>query len=480
MPLCTSLLLAFLLLLHTLVLIRAMLVEDRDPYSRLAWAMAITLLPLVGIGAYAMLGEPWMSARFRRQANRVYKRLEQNEINADRRGKIAGPPERFILPFRTCESISQSCATGKNSVTLAKDANTAIDMIVCDIAAARNTVHLSFYIWLDDHNGTKVAVALKAAALRGVTCRVTADAIGSRVLIRSPLWSMMRDAGVRLCASLKPPAGLGLLSARRLDLRNHRKIVIIDNFITYCGSQNCADPEFLIKKKYAPWVDIMLRFEGPIAVQNQLIFASAWTVETGEDLTSFIASTPSQDASGDVTAVAFGTGPLSVKGAMSSVFVSLLYSANREVVVSTPYFVPDPPLLSALAACARRGVPTSLILPKHNDSHVIGAISRALYPQLLRAGVKIFEFRSGLLHAKTMVVDRTLSLVGSANMDRRSLELNFENNVLIFSPEVSEQIRERQDDYLGLSDEVDRASVDNRSRFHRLLQNSMTMASAIF
>lgn len=479
MPLYVLFLLAFLLL-HTLVLIRAMLVEDRDPYSRLAWAMAILFLPLVGISAYAMFGEPWMSGRFRRQANRVYRRLEQTGIGADKSEKVAGPPHHFITPFRTCESISQSCATGKNSVILAKDANTAIDMIVRDIAAARDTVHLSFYIWLDDHNGTKVAAALEAAALRGVTCRVTADAIGSRVLIRSPLWSMMRDAGVRLCASLKPPTGLGLLSARRLDLRNHRKIVIIDNFITYCGSQNCADPEFLIKRKYAPWVDIMLRFEGPVAVQNQLIFASAWTVETGEDLTYLIAATPSQDANGDVTAVAFATGPLSFKGAMSSAFVSLLCSANREVVVSTPYFVPDPPLLAALTACARRGVQTLLILPQRNDSRVIGAISRALYPQLLGAGVKIFEFRDGLLHAKTMVVDRTLSLVGSANMDRRSLELNFENNVLIFSAEVSEQIRKRQDDYLALSEEVDRASIENRSRLHRFLQNSMTMVGAIF
>jgi len=135
-------------------------------------------------------------------------------------------------------------------------------------------VHLCFYIWLSDNNGCKVVEALKRAAGRGITCRVMADDIGSRTMIHSEHWKAMKEAGVNLAILL--PVGNPLLRPLkgRIDLRNHRKVVVIDGSITYCGSQNCADPEFRVKPKYAPWVDVMIRFEGAIVTQNQYIFAS--------------------------------------------------------------------------------------------------------------------------------------------------------------------------------------------------------------
>ena len=457
------------------------MVEGRDPYARLAWVMALLLFPLLGIVAYAMFGEPWMSGRFRRKANRVFKQLERLPTAAAQEGaQLSGLPEHYVGSFRTCEALSQSAVTDCNTVQLAEDSNAAIDLLVNDIATACDSVHISFYIWLTDNNGLKVVEAVRAAATRGVTCRVTVDAIGSRLLIHSEHWKNMKASGVRLCASLSAPTGLRSIAARRIDLRNHRKIVVIDNWITYCGSQNCADPEFLPKAHYAPWVDIMLRFTGPVAAQNQLIFASAWTVETGEDLAAYLENAKLPRGEGDVLAIAFGTGPLSVKGAMSSVFVSLLYAAKQEVVISTPYFVPDPPLLAAIISCARRGVETSLLLPKLNDSRVIGAISKGLYPQLLAAGVKVSEYSAGLLHSKTLVADQAVSLVGSANMDRRSLELNFENNILLYSAEVSQQIRQRQNVYLAASVAITRADVKGRSFLSRFMENVMTMASAVY
>jgi cardiolipin synthase len=468
-------------LLHLAVIVRAIMVEGRDPYARLAWVMALLLFPILGIFAYAMFGEPWMSARFRRKANRVFKQLERLPTAAVREGvSLERLPKHLVGSFRTCEALSQSSSTQHNAVRLAEDSNAAIDMLVEDIADARDSVHISFYIWLTDNNGLKVVEAVRAAASRGVTCRITVDAIGSRALIHSEHWRRMKETGVQLCASLSAPTGLRSIAARRLDLRNHRKIVVIDNQITYCGSQNCADPEFLPKARFAPWVDIMLRFTGPVAIQNQLIFASAWTVETGEDLAGWLERADPPQGEGDVLAVAFATGPLSVKGAMSNAFVSVIYAAEQEVVISTPYFVPDPPLLAAIISCARRGVKTSLVLPKRNDSRVIGAISRGLYPQMIAAGVRIFEYGGGLLHSKTLVADQAVSLIGSANMDRRSLELNFENNILLYSDEVSRQIRQRQSIYLAASVEITKAEVDHRSFGRRFMENVMTMASAVY
>jgi cardiolipin synthase len=476
-----QLLILVVFLVHLAVIIRAIMVEGRDPYARLAWVLALSLFPFLGVVAYVMFGEPWMSGRFRRKANVVFRQLEHLTSAAARdSAQLDRLPERFLGLFRTCEALSKSTVTDRNTVQLAEGSDAAIDMLVNDIAAAKGSIHISFYIWLTDNNGLKVLKAVIAAANRGITCRVTVDAIGSRALIQSAQWTAMKVSGVRLCASLSAPTGLRSIAARRVDLRNHRKIVVIDDRITYCGSQNCADPAFLIKARYAPWVDIMLRFTGPVAVQNQLIFASAWTVETGEDLTAWLAGAKPPEGEGDVVALAFPTGPLSVRGARSSAFVSLIYAAEHEVIISTPYFVPDPPLLAAIIACARRGVQTSLLVPERNDSRVIGAISRALYPQLIAAGVRIYEYRGGLLHSKTLVADQLVSLVGSANMDRRSLELNFENNILLHSAEVSRKIRERQSVYMAASVEISRSEITNRSFGRRFIENVMTMVSALY
>lgn len=462
------------------VIARAILLDGRDPYSRAAWVMTILILPLVGIILYGLLGEPWMSHRFRRRAQRVSRRLQALSVGPRLHGEIAGLPDHFLPAFRTAEALAEVDADPANSASLTADSNDAVDAMVRDIDAARQTVHISVYIWLTDRNGVRMVEALLRAARRGIDCRVAADALGSHALIRSDYWREMKEAGIALCPSLSLPRGLRMLAIRRLDLRNHRKIVVIDSRITYCGSQNFADPEFRIKPSFAPWVDIMLRLEGPIALQNQLIFASDWTIETGEDLGPLFANPPAAAAAGDVTAVAFATGPLSPKGGMSNAFVSLLYAARREVVVTTPYFVPDPPLLAAMIGCARRGVDLSIILPQRNDSAPIGAISKSLYPQLLRAGARIFEYRGGLLHSKTIVADREVVLIGSANMDRRSLELNFENNMLLFSPTLAEAVRARQDDYLAKSVRIDRATVERRSIFRRFVENLLTMAGAVF
>ncbi|MFT3976523.1 MAG: cardiolipin synthase [Sphingomonas bacterium] len=472
-------LLALLVAAHAAAITRSLLVESRNPYSRAAWLLVLLLMPVIGVLAYVLFGEPWVARRLRREAkataNRIERRAEPGTPSA-----LDQVPERFAAAFRICERIGHWPVVGGNRAAIAADSNAAIDAMVADFDAARATIHISFYIWLTDHNGVKVIEALKRAAGRGVVCRVVVDAIGSRALTRSPYWRAMRDAGVRLCISLPAHVGIPALAGSRIDLRNHRKIVVVDDRVTYCGSQNCADPEFRIKPKFAPWVDIMLRFEGPVVRQNQLLFADDWMIETGEDLIALLPPEPDSAPPGGFPAIAFGTGPMSAKGAMSDVFVASLYGAEREVVVSTPYFVPDPPLVEALIACARRGVETVLILPARNDSAVVGAMGRANYAQLIEAGVRIFEFRGGLLHAKTLVADGIVALIGSANMDRRSLELNFENNILLACPDLAMEIRGRQHVYLDDAHEVTAEDIRSRPLRHIFWQNLLTIFAPIF
>ena len=306
--------------------------------------------------------------------------------------------------------------------------------MVADIDAAKDHVHVLFYIWLPDHNGCKVVEALKRAAARGVTCRAMADDLGSRTIIRSEHWQAMRAAGVRVAAGL--PIGNPLLRPfdGRIDLRNHRKIVVIDDRITYCGSQNCADPEFLVKAKYAPWVDAVMRFEGPIARQNQFLFASDWMTYVDENLDDILSKPLPLPTPGGAPAQVIGTGPTVRYSAMPEMFESLLFAARREVVVTTPYYVPDESLQNALCTTAYRGVDTTIVFPARNDSWIVGAASRSYYADLLAAGVKIYEYEGGLLHTKSLTLDGEVTLIGSANMDRRSFELNYENNILFHDP----------------------------------------------
>ena len=463
-PLHQSLLaFAALTSLELAVIARILLRPHRDPASRIAWVVVVGALPVIGMLGYLFLGEVNIG---RRRAARLHAVLERMPaLPRQSAGVAAAPvaaiPEHYRHLFDLGRSISGFDPIGGNTGRLLADSVATIDAIVADIDAAKEHVHLLFYIWLPDRNGCKVVEALERAAARGVTCRVMADALGSRTIIRGEHWRAMREAGVHVAEGL--PIGNPLLRPLigRIDLRNHRKIVVIDDRITYCGSQNCADPEFLIKAKYAPWVDAMMRFEGPIGRQNQFLFASDWMTYVDENLNDILRRPlplPPPALKG-VTAQVIGTGPTVRYSAMPEVFESLLYAAQREVVVTTPYYVPDESMQSALCTAAYRGIDTTIVFPARNDSWIVAAASRSYYADLLAAGVKIYEYVGGLLHAKSLTVDGEITLIGSANMDRRSFELNYENNILFHDPALTAAMRGRQHDYIRRSRSVTKEAV---------------------
>ncbi|WP_424813920.1 cardiolipin synthase [Roseococcus sp. YIM B11640] len=470
---------AYVLVLMALIA-RVILRPGRDPVSRLAWIVVILLVPAAGIGGYLLLGETSIGRRRVARLRSAVEALPDPLAGLGPQAEALRPelPPRFQELFRVGRSISRYRVVGGNTARLLPDENQAIDALVGDIDAARDHVHLLFYIWLDDRNGARVAEAVGRAARRGVACRVLVDDVGSRAFIRSAHWRAMREAGARVVASL--PVGIAVLRPLhgRIDLRDHRKLAVIDNRITYGGSQNCADPEFRIKARYAPWVDIMLRFEGPLARENQHLFAGDWALWTGEDI-GHLLNEPMDKAAGGFAAQVIATGPSSRPFALSEMFQSLIFAARRELIITTPYYVPDSSIQSALRAAGNRGVRTMLVLPARNDSWAVAAASRSHYASLLGAGVAIHEFQGGLLHAKTLTVDGEVALVGSANIDRRSLDLNYENNILLHSPELVAEIRERQLNYAARGQEVHAAEVLQWPILRRLWQNSAAVLSPL-
>jgi cardiolipin synthase len=456
-------------LLELVTIARILLRPHRDPASRIAWVVVVGVVPLLGMFAYLLLGEVNIGRRRAERLRAVLARMPP--FPDDPTQAAAAVPDRYRHLFDLGRSISGFKPIGGNTARLLPDSNAMIDAMVADFDAAKHHVHLLFYIWLPDHNGLKVVEALKRAAARGVTCRAMADDLGSRTMIRSEHWQAMRAAGVHVAAGL--PIGHPLLRAfqGRIDLRNHRKIVTVDDRITYCGSQNCADPEFLVKAKFAPWVDAVMRFEGPIVRQNQFLFASDWMTYVDEDLDDILSKPLPLPMEGGVHAQVVGTGPTVRYSAMPELFESLMFAARREVIVTTPYYVPDESLQNALCTTAYRGVNTTIVFPSRNDSWIVGAASRSYYADLLAAGVKIFEYEGGLLHTKSLTLDGEITLIGSANMDRRSFELNYENNILLHDSALTEMMRARQQEYIARSHRVTSEAVAAWPMSRRLWNN---------
>ncbi len=454
---------------------RALLRSEREPAARIAWVVVILVAPVAGMLAYVLFGEPNIGRRRIAQLRAALKRIPPFETLVPPEGAREARIETHLAPlFHVGRSVGGFPAVAGNHAALLADSDATIDAMIADIDAATDHVHIAFYIWLPDGNGVKMVEAVKRAARRGVVVRAMADDLGSRLLIRSPHWRDMEAAGVRLLRAL----AIGNILLRplkgRVDMRNHRKIVVIDNRVTYCGSQNCADPAFAIKAKYAPWVDAMMRFTGPVVRQNQHLFASDWMAGADEDLSALLAA-PLVPVGPGFPAQVIGTSAATRSSGMPEVFQSLMFAARRELIITTPYYVPDEPIQAAICASARRGVATTMILPKHNDSWIVKAASRSYYAELIAAGVRIFEYRPGLLHAKTLTLDGEVTLIGSANVDRRSFELNFENNILFQDRALTGKLRARQMEYIAESDEVTPEGVANWTLRQRIWNNAIAM-----
>lgn len=466
-------------ILHIAILVvvcpRVLLRPYREPAARMAWIVVIVSLPFAGVVAYLLFGEVSVGRKRIARMKEVADDLQHCKHGGGEPDRFVGAgTETYQHLFKVGHSITGLNPAQGNAGALMTDSNSTIDAMVADIDAATEHVHLLFYIWLPDNNGIKVALALARAVTRGVAVRAMADALGSRQLIKSRHWRDMREAGVMLAVALPITNPLLRPFSGRFDLRNHRKIVVIDGGITYCGSQNCADAEFLVKAAYAPWVDAVIRFEGPIARQNQYLFACDWMSHVTEDISQMLLE-PSTPATDGFIAQVIGTGPTVRFSAMPETFESILHAARREIRISTPYFVPNESMLDAICAAAYRGVKTTLIFPARNDSRIVGAASRSYYAALLEAGVSIFEYVGGLLHSKTLTMDGEVSLIGSANLDRRSFDLNYENNILFVDRDLTQDLYQRQQQYLASARQVTSEDIAEWTLMRRLWNNAVAM-----
>jgi cardiolipin synthase len=456
---------------------RALLRQGLTPSARLAWSTIIMALPGVGIVAYFLFGEIRMARAQRERIREIRNQLNAAQLGQNHpRADVPGPARPA---FAAGQSTSQFPPVSGNCLTLLPEGDVMMEDVIRAIDDATDHVHVLYYIWLPDRTGTRMAQALIAASRRGVTCRVLVDDHGARRLIRSPLWRQMEGAGVAL--ERAAPLGNPLVSLLfgRIDLRNHRKIVVVDNRLSWVGSRNCADAAFAIKPRFAPWVDVLVRLEGPVVRQQQAVFVHDWMTHHAEDLSALLAVNGPACQNGQVVAQVISSGPDDVQTTPSDALCAMIYAATDSLVMTTPYYVPDQALHVAICSAAERGVHVDLVLPARNDSAVVGAASESLLPELLDAGVRVHLFQPGLIHSKIVTVDRQFAMLGTANLDHRSFDLNYENSLLLACPDFTAELDARQHSYIARATPLDRATVAAWPLWRKLRNNVIALASPL-
>jgi len=448
----------------------------------LAWLAIILSIPLLGVLCYLFVGENRISSKYVRRFRGIQELYGQWQQSLRTRSAVdwsGASPGAFPLQHQA-ETVFGFSAMQGNRLQLLTDYGSIFRSIIDAIDRCSSTCHLEFYIWYPGGLADDLADAVINAARRGVICRVLVDALGSKAFLKGDTPRRFRDAGVQLGESL--PVGIFSTLFSRADLRNHRKIAVIDGKISYTGSQNLVDPRhFKQDEGVGQWIDAMLRIEGPAVEALGGIFLQDWEVTTGASLARLeechdVAPVEEQ---GTVTLQAMPSGPARKPMAILQLLLSTFYAARHELIVTTPYFVPDDSLLTALISAAHRGVAVTVVLPEKNDSRLADYASRAVFEDLLEAGVTIAAFKGGLLHTKSVTVDGEFCLFGSVNLDMRSLWLNFEISLLIYNHEVTAQIRELQGSYIRDSDLLDAAMWRQRPFARRLLENVTHLAAPL-
>ncbi len=454
-----------------------------SPATSLAWLSVIFFLPVLGVVVYALIGVPRLGRRRVRQHQTVVSAMRSDErrfcLLKDHVIRSEAEADPVLRPvIRQAEHLGGMPILGGNHVELLTRPQKMIDRLIADIDRAQHQVHLLYYIFAPDQTGQRVTDALASAAKRGVRCRLLADAVGSRALFgfrhRRLLDRLVGD-GVEVFRML--PASPLRRGLARLDLRNHRKLAIVDGRVAYTGSQNIVDADYG-HRRAGSWQDLSGRFTGPVVSQLQSVFLEDWAFETDREIQESC-TFPPLDQVGVVPAQTVPTGPDERSEAMLRITLAAIYAAQRSIIITTPYLVPDEPTMVALSMAAGRGVDVKLVVPHRGDHPLVSAAGRAYYGPLLDAGVSIFQHHGGLLHAKTATVDDAFALLGSSNLDIRSFYLNYEISVLLYGPEVTQQVRTTQQEYLRRSRPVDRDQWRRRPRGLQFIENAAALLSPL-
>ncbi len=465
------------------VLVRVIMARPATGVA-LAWILIVALLPAMGITLYLLIGERRIG---KRRASRIASLTKSfREIgDAAIQQRLTGVRwDRHPAAARGMDKLGRS-TIGSPTVCgsrfdLISNTQEILAHIARDVDSAQESVLMEFYIWNEGGAADEVLDAVIRAAQRGVRCRVLIDALGARTWWKSAQPARLRAAGVELRQAL--PVGIFRTLIGRTDLRLHRKIVVTDGDVAWTGSMNLVDPRFFKQDSgVGQWVDAMVRIRGAAVAPLAATMLGDWMVETGESIHHLIEDSGVRliEPDGNVDMQIIPSGPGETADGLLQMLLGLINAAQHELIMTTPYFVPDDSLLRAVRGAAGRGVRVSLIMPEKVDSLLTRYASRSYYDELIDVGVQLYLYRDGLLHTKSIMVDGTMAMFGTVNLDMRSLWLNYEVALFVYNADFAAELRTLQQSYIDDSDPVHADQWGTRAFLPRLLENTLRLVSPL-
>ena len=460
---------------------------NRKPGEATAWLLLMFMAPFVGVILFLLVGTPKLSSWRRDQQRAMNERIKHLAEEAEETPalqSIVDPP----IPARYEPFVSLNARlTGMpviagNTVELFPDYVGAVECIVRDIDRAQRYVHLEYFMFYNDTVGAPVVDALIRAQKRGVKCRVLIDHLGN-IGHSETVLNRLHAAGIPayLTLPIKPLAG----QWNRPDLRNHRKIVVVDGTIGFTGSQNLVEDHYHKRgniRKGLHYIELVVRVTGPVVHEFNAAFVTDWYSETNQLLNASIApeTRVATQASGDALCQVLPSGPGYEHNNNLLLFVELFHAARRRITIVNPYVVPDESLLLALVAAAQRGVEVTLIVSEVGDQFLVYHAQRSYYEELLKAGVHIYLYQSPvLLHSKYLTIDDDIAVIGSSNLDIRSFQLNLEVTLISYNAQVVKALQDLTGIYLSHTRFLPLDNWQMRSPVSKLFDNLARLTSAL-
>jgi cardiolipin synthase len=457
-------------IITVVVILAVLLSENRNPVKSLAWVTVLLLLPFVGIVLYIFFGRSIKNKRMisRRNSRRLKKAEKTKPVDLSKLNLSNGS----LQEIRLARSLTGTIYYPDNDIKIFTNGVDKFNQFKKDIAEARHYINIQYYIFQDDKIGHEIRDLLIERARAGVTIRLIYDHVGS-FKAKDRFFKQMNDEGIQAFPFFKvnfPPFGT------RINWRNHRKVTVIDGKIGYIGGMNIAD-RYLDGGKHKYWRDTHLRITGSAVGALQYSFAIDWNF-MGQPLITEEVPIPTV-APGHMGAQLMTSGPTSQWSNIAFMFHKAISNARQRVYIQTPYFLPTEGLLKALQTAALSKVDVRLMLPRRSDSDMMTYASFSYIAECLQAGIKVYLYDKGMLHAKTLIIDDELTSVGSTNFDFRSFEHNFEANMFIYSTEFNEQMRAIFNDDIRQSTRILPAMWRRRPTSHKILESVLRLLSPI-
>lgn len=429
---------------------------NRRPTTAMAWLLGIFIVPTIGLALFLLFGNFRLSRKRRAQQDAVNTRVRAGTSELAMLESGYAGPEWVASAAELNKTLGSLPMVDGNQVELLPGYPDSIKAMTEAVRGAKSFVNAEFYIMSSDHVTDDLLTAMEEAAERGVEVRVLFDHLGTlRIKGYRRLIARLNASKIRW----RPMLPLNPLQGqwRRPDLRNHRKIMVIDGEIAFTGSQNLIEPSYnnpRHRKIGREWVELMACLRGPIVTTLNVVFATDWLSETDESIEEQLAHRPELHA-GNITAQVVPSGPGFITENNLRLFNTLIYSAQRKISICSPYFVPDDSLLYAVTTAAQRGVDVELFVSEKGDQFLVHHAQQSYYEALLEAGVRIYLYKAPfVLHAKHFTIDDEVAVLGSSNMDMRSFSLNLEVSVMLLGEDIVRRISAVEDTYRGISREL--------------------------